>query len=198
MTRKKDGRAQFALRLEEVNRDVGARVQPMQLEAAITCVAVIVTLPPAPCRGTWAEGNPADDPGIRHRLIIGSENAPSHGDALTKSHVHCQAGTAPFWVDGHECVGDTAHATRVALRELAIADLLEHVIGAGALDGQMPQTRRPGEFERSIGQRLRSTALAAGIIDHAVCEEHHRSARDGMLRAFFGDLAAYQHAARQG
>ncbi len=62
----------------------------------------------------------------------------------------------------------------------------------------MTRTRRAGELERSIGQRLRSAAFAAGIIVLAMCQEDHRSAGDGMVGAFLGDLAANQHATGQG
>ena len=150
-------------------------------------------------RGHWARGGPADDPGIRHRPIVGTDDAAGDRHATPKRDVNLQAGSARLWVAGDEAVGIKTITTGLAGGQFAIADLAENEIVAGSLDGQMTGAWPHGELERSIGRRLCLTASTVCFGAHpCMREEVNPCACDGSIRAFLGHAATDDHAAREG
>ena len=154
-------------------------------------------LPPRP--GLRLEEEPAEHPGRPDGLSVRPDDPGLHRRAAAEHDVDLPAVGARLQVAGDEGVGVHAAAARLALVEHPLADLLEHVVLAGAQDDQRARVGQDRELERAVRPvRVRPFQApdASGPVRPPDVAEPRPG--DGPARAFLGDLAADHHAPAQG
>ena len=92
-----------------------------------------------------------------------------------------------------------AAPARLTRKGHALADLPEHVVLAGAQDGEIARAGHDPELERAVRRGRRAAVRGARLlIPIRIGEIADPRPRDGLAGAFLGDLAADQHAPGQG
>ena len=99
LAREADGRAQLALRFEEVDGDLGIGVKSVDLETTVAHIAVVPTGPAPRLAMSRVEDDPAEHPGVADGLAIRPDDVACHRRAAAEFRVHFLAADARFQVE---------------------------------------------------------------------------------------------------